>query len=138
MDYAKISKSTIDHLYSAYGSLKASSLSSELKSLIELYVSSMNGCNYCCNLHKNEALQLGISENKLDSLFEFAESDSFSNAEKEALNWAKSLTKLEGNKKVLNTELARYFSEKEIVDLTICISLMNTFNRLAISMRSSS
>lgn len=59
----------------------------------------------------------------------------FSFAEKEVLIFAESLTKLDGNKKVKNTELSKYFSEREIVDITISISLMNAFNRLAISMR---
>lgn len=76
-----------------------------------------------------------MNQDKIESLSEFTSSSLFSDAEKEALQWAESLTKLDGNKKVRNTELAKYFSEREIVDITICISLMNAFNRLAISMR---
>ena len=135
MDYAKISKDTIGHLYAGYKSLHDSPLAAELKALIELRVSQINGCDYCCNLHLNEALKLEVSKDKIGSLPEFTTSSLFSDAEKEALKWAESLTKLDGNKKVRNTELAKYFSEIEVVDITICISLMNTFNRLAISMR---
>jgi alkylhydroperoxidase family enzyme len=61
--------------------------------------------------------------------------NSFSDSEKEALKWAEALTKLDGRKRVDETDLSKYFSEREIVDITICISLMNSFNRLAISMR---
>jgi AhpD family alkylhydroperoxidase len=135
MDYTKISKDTIGHLYEGYKSLNQSPLASDLKVLIELRVSQINGCSYCCNLHKNEASNLGINKDKIDSLPNFAGSSLFSDAEKEALRWAESLTKLDGNKKVGNTNLSKYFGEREIVDITICISLMNTFNRLAISMR---
>jgi AhpD family alkylhydroperoxidase len=135
MDYTKISKDTISHLYDGYKSLNESPLDDYLKTLIELRVSQVNGCAYCCNLHINEALKLGINKNKIEKLSEFTISSLFSDAEKEALKWAESLTKLKGNKKVQNTELFKYFSEREIVDITICISLMNTFNRLAISMR---
>ncbi|MDF3047196.1 MAG: ydfG [Candidatus Midichloriaceae bacterium] len=135
MDYEKISKDTISHLYSAHQSLKVSPLAADLKELIELRVSQINGCTYCCNLHTNGSLKLGVSQEKINKLFEFATSNLFSDAEKEALKWAESLTKLDGNRKVKNTELAKYFSEREIVDITISISLMNTFNRLAISMK---
>ncbi|MDZ5761812.1 Carboxymuconolactone decarboxylase family protein [Candidatus Cyrtobacter comes] len=135
MDYTKISKDTISHLYAGYKSLHESPLAADLKALIELRVSQINGCAYCCHLHTNEAVKLGINKDKIDTLSRFASSNLFSDAEKEALKWAESLTKLDGNKKVLHTELSKYFSEREIVDITICISLMNTFNRLAISMR---
>ena len=135
MDYAKISKDTIGHLYAGYKSFDASPLAADLKALIELRVSQINVCGYCCNLHRNEAVKLGVTQDKIESLSEFTSSSLFSDAEKEALQWAESLTKLDGNKKVRNTELAKYFSEIEVVDITICISLMNTFNRLAISMR---
>ena len=135
MDYIKISKDTISYLYAGYKSLNESPLTADLKTLIELRVSQINGCVYCCNLHTNEALKLGINKDKIDKLSEFSTSSLFSDAEKEALKWTESLTKLNGNKKVQNTELFKYFSEREIVDITICISLMNTFNRLAISMR---
>jgi AhpD family alkylhydroperoxidase len=135
MDYTKISKDTIGHLYAGYKSFDASPLAADLKALIELRVSQINGCAYCCNLHRNEAVKLGVNQDKIESLSEFTSSSLFSDAEKAALQWAESLTKLDGNAKVQNTELAKYFSEREVVDITICISLMNTFNRLAISMR---
>ena len=135
MDYARISKDTMDHLYAGYASLKNSPLAPDLKTLIELRVSQINGCNYCCNLHKNEALKLGVSQSKIQELSQFLTSSAFSDSEKEALTWAESLTTRDGNKKVQNTELSRYFSERQIVDITICISLMNAFNRLAMSMR---
>jgi AhpD family alkylhydroperoxidase len=135
MDYTKISKDTIDHLYAGYKSFDASPLAPDLKVLIDLRVSQINDCGYCCNLHTNAAVKLGVSKDKIESLPDFSASSLFSDAEKEALKWAHSLTKLDGNKKVENTELSKYFSEREVVDITICIALMNTFNRLAISMR---
>ncbi len=135
MDYTKISKDTLNHLYECHKSLKNSPLDPTLRSLIELRVSQINGCSYCCDLHRNEAIKLGVDEDKIAKLAQFVTSNLFSDSEKEVLAWAESLTKLSANKKVQNTNLSQYFSDREIVDITICISLMNSLNRLAISMR---
>ena len=133
MDYANISKDTMGHIYAAYKSLSESPLAAGLKALIELRVSQINGCDYCCNLHTQEALKSGVSTRKIEGLSKFMTSAEFSDAEKEALKWAEALTRLDGNKKVQNTELSKYFTEREISDLMISIALMNTFNRLMLS-----
>ncbi len=134
MDYPKISKETMSHLYAGYKSLSDSPLCQKLRALIELKVSQINGCDYCCQLHHSEAVKLGIDEDKIQNLCHVHQSHHFTPAEKEALIWAENLTKLNSPPRVETTNLASYFSEREIVDLTICISLMNAFNRLAISM----
>jgi AhpD family alkylhydroperoxidase len=95
MDYASISKSTIKHLYSSYASLQDSPLSQELQSLLELRVSQINGCEYCCILHKTEAIKLGVTANKINALEQFRDSNDYSDAEKEALSWAELLTELD-------------------------------------------
>jgi AhpD family alkylhydroperoxidase len=135
MDYPNISRDTISHLYNAYASLQDSSLSKELQALLELRVSQINGCKYCCVLHKTKAIKLGITTGKINSLEQFIDSNDYTDAEKEALSWVELLTKLDNIARVEETKLNLYFGEREIVDITICIALMNTFNRLAISMR---
>jgi AhpD family alkylhydroperoxidase len=134
MDYQKISKETMTNLYLGYKSLENSPLKQDLRALIELYVSQINDYRHCYIIHKNDALTLNVSEEKINSLSEFEKSDLFSASEKAALTWAESLTKLNGNRRVESTDLHKYFDEKEIVDITISISLMNAFNRLAMSM----
>lgn len=135
MDYAKISKETIGHLYTAHTSLNNSSLSKELRALLELRVSQINGCSYCINLHRGELVKYEIANEKIEELPNFTSSNLYSNAEKEALHWSEKLTYLKQPQKVKDTNLAEYLSEREIVDITICISMMNMFNRIAISMR---
>jgi AhpD family alkylhydroperoxidase len=135
MDYANLSKETVQYLYEGYNSLKNGSLPQDLRVLVELRVSQINRCNYCCHLHEKEAAQLGIHNKKINALTDFLTSIFFTNAEKEALSWAESLTILKTKVKVKETQLHLYFNEREIVDLTLCISLMNLFNRLSISMR---
>ncbi len=63
--------------------------------------------------------------------------DLFSERERAALAWAETVTRVsETGVPTEDFEAARtVFQEKELVDLTVAISLMNTYNRLAISFR---
>jgi alkylhydroperoxidase family enzyme len=63
--------------------------------------------------------------------------DLFSETEQAALAWAETVTRAAGTGVPDSAyEAARkVFDEKQLVDLTIAISLMNSYNRLAISFR---
>ena len=61
----------------------------------------------------------------------------FSERERAALTWAETVTRV-ADTQVPDADYAAaaaVFSEKELADLTIAISLMNAYNRLAISFR---
>lgn len=135
MDYNKISKETFDYLYKSRASLNSSPLAASLRILIELRVSQVNGCAYCCRVHIQEAHKAGIPQEKLDVLSNWPISNLFSKEEKTALHWAESVTHLDKALPQIKEELTHVFSEKEVVDLTACISLMNALNRIAITLR---
>ena len=135
LNYSKISEETVKLLLDGKKSLDNSPLAKELRILLELKVSEINGCAYCIELHTREAINHKIDEHKITALDNFADSVLFSEAEKEALFWAEELTNLEQEIKVEQTRLSEFFSEREVVDITICISIMNMFNRMAMSMR---
>lgn len=53
-----------------------------------------------------------------------------------ALRWCEYITKgLFEKLTELKDQILEHFSEKEIADLRICISLMNALNRIAITLR---
>ena len=138
MNYEKLSKETIDHLYSGYSSLKKVKLDDEIRVLVELLVSEINGCSYCIKVHSDEAKELQIDREKTENLTNYETSSIFTDGEKEVLRFAESLTRMRGNKRVNETNLSKFFDEKDIADITICVSLMNALNRIAISMRNGS
>lgn len=135
MNYAEISKETISLLYQSYNSLKKSPLTPSVRVLVELRTSQINGCDYCCKLHTHEAKVLGVSQEKMDTLTQWQTSELFTDQERAALQWAQELTILKGDVKKSVEYLSPYFSEREIVDLTTCISIMNALNRLAMSLK---
>lgn len=134
MDYIKISQETIGNLYKAHTSVRKSEIDIKLLALTDLRVSQLNGCAYCCSFHSNELREFGIEQNVLDKLSGWKLSDAFDEKQKLALEWAEAITKMETDLTAIRKRLEIVFTEKELVDLTASISIMNTLNRLRITL----
>lgn len=115
-----------------------SGLEDVLISLVYLRVSQINGCAYCLDMHIRDLIKEGVSPARLALVQAWNEAgELFSEREKAALAWAESVTRV-ADTHVPDADFEAapaVFSEKELVDLTIAISLMNAYNRLAISFR---
>ena len=135
MDYAEISKTTFDLLFQSRSSLSASPLEENVRILVELRVSQITGCAYCCSMHAEEARRIGISQEKLDVLTAWRNTVEFTEEEQIALEWAEAVTYLDNDLLDLKERLYEFYSEREIVDLTACIGIMNALSRVAISLR---
>jgi len=61
MDYEKISQETVTNLYRTYHSLKKSPLNATIRSLLELRISQINGCEYCCEVHTQDAKKAQVT-----------------------------------------------------------------------------
>lgn len=134
MDYKEISKNTIGLLYRAHASIRAADLDEKLIALAELKVSQLNGCAYCCSFHAAELREMGMDNTLIDKIPGYRHSGSFSREQRAVLRWAEILTLLREDQEQALSELKELFSEKQIVDLTAGISLMNALNRLRISL----
>lgn len=135
MNYLAISKETIGTLYQSYNSLKKSPLDQTLAALVEILISYINGCEYCIQYHTSDAKKLGIDDAKIDAVLHWEKSDRFTDREKLAFKWATAVTTLQDKAGLDRSILQDTFSEREIVDLTACISLMNALNRIAMTLR---
>ncbi len=110
-----------------------------LKNLVDVRVSQINGCAFCLDMHAREARELGETQQRLDCLAGWRELPSFTDRERAALEWAEALTRI-AETHAPDDAYARmraHFSEREIVDLTVAIAVMNAWNRTQISMRRS-
>lgn len=114
-----------------------STIDEKLKSLVELRVSQINGCAYCLDLHARQARELGEKQQRLDCIAAWQEYPLFDEREKAAFTWAEAITKISETHApdVIYEQLREHFSDEEVVDLTLIISFMNTWNRLAIGFR---
>lgn len=119
---AYLSKSTIEHT---------------LHDLICFRVSQINGCAFCLDMHAKDLRASGESEQRLYLLSAWREAPFYSDREKAALAWSEAVTKLD-NKNVpdeVYKEARKQFSEEELIDLTLAVIAINSFNRLNVAFR---
>src|SRR5690349_11429797 len=115
-----------------------SGLSAVLVDLVYLRVSQINNCAYCLDMHTRDLLKKGQSTEKLALVQAWREAGSlFDERERAALAWAETVTGVaETAIPDAAFEAARaVIDERELVDLTIAIGLMNAYNRIAIGFR---
>jgi AhpD family alkylhydroperoxidase len=138
MNYAAAAPGGMKALGSVHGYISRSGLPLPLIDLVYLRVSQINGCAYCIDMHGRDLLKADVPVEKLLLVSAWHEAGSlFSDEEKAALKWAEVVTRL-GDAHVPDeayAEARAAFSEKQLADLTIAISLMNAYNRVAISFR---
>lgn len=121
-----------------YGYVMQSGLPAELVELVYLRVSQINNCAYCLDMHTRELLKQGQEIEKLALVQAWAEAGNlFDKRERAALAWAETVTRVAetGIPDEAYQSTRAVFEEKELVDLTIAIGLMNGYNRLAIGFR---
>lgn len=138
LDYNQLAPAGAKALGTLYGYVSQSGLSPALVDLVYLRVSQINNCAFCLDMHTRDLLKKGLPIEKLALLQAWREAgDLFDPRERAALAWAESVTRVaDTGVPDEDYEAARdVFAEKELVDLTLAIGLMNTYNRLAISFR---
>ena len=108
-----------------------------LMEMVRLRASQINGCAYCVDLHSKAARAHGVEEERIHLVSAWREAACFTPRERAALGWCDAVTRLEetGAPDAAYAELAAAFKEGEIVALTWVVAAINTWNRIAVSMR---
>ena len=118
-------------------SLKNSGLEHSLIELVKTRASQINGCAYCIGMHTDEALRDGETPERLLMLDAWDESSLFDDRERAVLEWVEDVTLIADTHapKESFDGLKAFFSEEEIGWLTLAATLINAWNRIAISSR---
>src|SRR5262245_55304365 len=138
LDYNQIAPAGVKALGGVYGYVLQNKLPPALVELVYLRISQINNCAYCLDSHTRDLLKKGVKIEKLALVQAWREAGNLFDArERGALAWAETVTRVaETNVPDEAYQAARtVFEERELVDLTIAISLMNAYNRMAISFR---
>src|SRR6188474_1299652 len=127
--YTKISGGAFKAMYGLEAYLAQSSIEPALKHLLKLRASQINGCAYCLDMHWKDARALGETEQRLYGINAWEEAPYYNERERAALQFAEAITFCKVPAGVYN-EAAKYFSEEELVDLSMLVTSTNTWNRL--------
>ncbi len=135
LDYGEINSKAINGMLAVKKHI--ASVDEKLQALVELRVSQINGCVYCVDLHATQARDAGETQQRLDCLAVWRECRFFEEHERAAFAWAEAVTHLPETNAPddLYLSLKKHFTEQQIVDLTLIVSLMNAWNRLAVGFR---
>lgn len=131
-NYFKVSKEGMKNFLNIESYLANCKIEKSLQELIKIRVSQINGCAYCLNMHANDALKLGETNQRIFLLNAWDETKVFSKREKLALELAEKATHLTTSHfdDDFYERLEEEFSQEEFVDLMILISQINTWNKL--------
>lgn len=124
-------------LYGLGQHLAKSPVEQSLLQLIYFRVSQINGCAYCLDMHSKYLREGGETEQRLYMLDAWREAPLYTGRERAALAWAEAVTKVaEGHvpDEVYEASLQK-FSEEELVDLTLAVITINSYNRINIAFR---
>lgn len=113
------------------------SLEASLRELVKMRASQINGCAYCLDMHSKDARAAGESEQRLYTLDAWREAPFYSERERAALAWTEAVTRVADTHVPDNVyeQAARHFDESGLLDLTLAVTAINSWNRLAISSR---
>ncbi len=102
----------------------------QLKMMVSYMASSAAGCRYCQGHMANLSSVYGVPDEKIAAIWNFEDSDLFTDAEKAALRLAFHAGSVPNTAEAEHFEdLRRHFSDDEIVEIVASIALFGYLNR---------
>ena len=137
LDYTEQGHDALRAMFSLEGYLRHSSIEPMLLHLLKFRVSQINGCAYCLDMHSKDLRAGGETEQRLYCLDAWRETPFYTDRERAALEWAEALTLItEGHvRDEVFERVKSQFSEKEMIDLTMAVVTINSWNRISIAFR---
>src|ERR1051325_1274926 len=135
LDYLTATPNVVRAMLGLHKPLSQSGLEKGLLDLVYFRVSQINGCAYCLDMHSKDLRAEGETEQRLYTINTWRETPFFTDRERAALAWAEAVTKLEHNEvsdEVFDAARVE-FSEQELIDLTMGVITINSWNRINIA-----
>jgi AhpD family alkylhydroperoxidase len=137
ISYSKAAPGARDALLHLSEYVHQSGLEESLLGLVFLRASQINGCAYCIDMHWKDLRAMGQSEEALYMLNAWRESPGYTERERAALGWTEAVTLVtEGHvPDEVYAAARRQFSDAELVNLTLAIAVINSWNRMNVAFR---
>ena len=138
LDPFKVATKTMMGMVNFENAVRDSGLEHSLIELVKIRASQINGCAYCLHMHTKDARAAGESEERIYLLDGWRESPFYTDRERAALGWTDALTRIADTHApdADYAALSEHFTQEEQVNLTLLISAINSWNRIAIGFRS--
>jgi AhpD family alkylhydroperoxidase len=138
MEYTKVAPGASRAMLGLEKYVQECGLEASLLELVRMRASQINGCAYCLDMHSKDARAAGETEQRLYLLNAWREAPFYTERERAALAWTEALTIIAEHHvpDTVYNEARQYFSEQELVNLSLAVVAINGWNRLAISFRS--
>ena len=102
----------------------------QIKQLIALASSLSSGCKYCQAHTSHGAERAGTKEEKIAEILNYSESDHYSDEERAVLDLAFASGRAPNESNAAHfTELKKYFSDEQIIDIVSVVSMFGFLNR---------
>ena len=137
LDFYKASPEAIKVMLAFSAGTEKLGLEKSLLELVKLRASQINGCAFCVDMHSADARKGGETERRLYAVSVWHETPFFTPRERAALAWTEAVTLISTSHAPddVHAALDAQFTQKEQMDLTLAISMINCWNRLAIAFR---
>lgn len=137
INYQQTAPEAVRALLNVENYVRQSGIEKPLLELVKLRASQVNGCAYCVDMHTKDARAAGETEQRLYAISVWRDAPFFTARERAALAWTEAVTRISDSHVPDDVyEFARSkFSEKELVDLTMAVIAINSWNRLSVSFR---
>jgi AhpD family alkylhydroperoxidase len=109
----------------------------ELRHLIKLRASMLNGCAFCVDMHSKEGIDDGMDTRKLFAVSVWREAPFFDERERVALELTDQVTRLDehGVTDEVWAAAVQVFGEEGVANLLMAIATINVWNRLSVATR---
>jgi 4-carboxymuconolactone decarboxylase len=111
-------------------------LDDRLREIVIIRVGYLNRCAYVVKQHVPElSVPAGLSREESDALAGWRSSTSFDERERAALTYTDAVTRDVDVPDAVVAELKKYFSERQIVELTVLIGAYNMHTRVGLALQ---
>lgn len=134
IDFVQASPDANKAMYALEAAIAKLGIEHSLLELIRLRASQINGCAFCVDMHTSDARKAGETERRLYAVSVWRETPFFTARERAVLAWteAQTLIAQAHPSDEAYAALAAELTPAEMVNVTLAIGAINTWNRLAV------
>lgn len=113
---------------------EAAGLTRQLRELISLRASQINGCAVCVDMHSRALVKMGERPERVFAVAAWREAPYYTDAERAALALTEAVTRIADRPDPVPDEIwneaARHYSESMLAAIVLAIAAINVWNRL--------